>query len=79
MSNLFHRTVESEHRRAQTPQIEVEALSAALADACDLLEGWVNFKCAKRLQPEHMAHIAKLRATIAKPQMSADGGKDIAV
>ncbi|MGA0610527.1 hypothetical protein [Caldimonas sp. KR1-144] len=50
----------------------IERKDAALKDACDLLEGWVRFKCTKRYQAEHFAHIEKLRSALS--EVAAEGG-----
>jgi hypothetical protein len=40
---------------------DLERCRMALADACDLLEGWIVSKCPKKHTAEHFAHVAKLR------------------
>lgn len=48
----------------EVPENAAEALARcreALADALELLEGWILTKCPRKFIPEHMAHVAKLR------------------
>jgi len=40
---------------------DLDRCRMALADACDLLAGWIATKCPKKHVAEHMAHVAKLR------------------
>lgn len=40
---------------------DLERCRMALADACDLLEGWIVSKCPKKHTAEHFAHVARLR------------------
>lgn len=40
---------------------QLDAMRAALKDACDLLEGWVLTKCSAKYRGEHMQHIQQLR------------------
>jgi hypothetical protein len=39
-------------------------LATALIDACELLDGWVAYKCHPKHKAEHEAHIAKLRRVV---------------
>ena len=48
-----------------TPQCKrIAELSAGLADACELLQGWIAAKCPPRYRSEHLAHVEKLRGLL---------------
>ena len=48
-----------------TPQCKrIAELSAGLADACELLQGWIAAKCPARYRSEHLAHVEKLRGLL---------------
>lgn len=42
-----------------------DRMRAALLEACDLLQGWINWKCPARHRTEHLAKLAQLRAAAA--------------
>lgn len=44
---------------------DVDRMRAALLEACDLLQGWINWKCPPRHRAEHEAKLAQLRAAAA--------------
>ena len=48
-----------------TPQCRrIAELIAGLADACELLQGWIAAKCPPRYRSEHLAHVEKLRGLL---------------
>jgi hypothetical protein len=53
-----------------TPQCKrIAELSAGLADACELLQGWIAEKCPPRYRSEHLAHVEKLRGLLGPNAM----------
>lgn len=59
------------HAANATLIAEAPALLDGLREACDQLEGWINFKCHPKHRAEHQAFLAKLRGVIARASRGA--------
>lgn len=57
---------------------QLDAMRAALKDACDLLEGWVLTKCPVKYRGEHMQHIERLRTAGQTSDQTAHHGQSLA-
>jgi hypothetical protein len=58
---LYDSTLRTAERRAEAAEQREEKMRDALADACNLLEGWITKYCAPRHRVEHRADLARKR------------------
>jgi hypothetical protein len=54
-------------RKAGPKPMASPELRSALLKACELLEGWVNWKCPRKHREEHLSKIASLREPASDP------------